>query len=103
MKKRNFKAKKHRDWRQLLLNRDKGCIICGETKNVQAHHLVPACKKYREYEFDVDNGVMLCPMHHMWGIMSAHKNPIWFVCWLEDNRQEQFILASCRIEEKNEV
>ncbi len=100
MKKRNFRLKAHKDWRSKLLSRDGGCIICGVVKGSAAHHLLPACKKYDQYEYDVDNGVMLCSTHHIWGIMSAHKNPFWFYLWMLNNRPAQLFLALKRLQDE---
>ena len=35
--------------------------------------------------WDVDNGICLCVVHHVFGNFSAHKAPIEFYFWLEDN------------------
>ena len=91
--------KEHTDWRQKLMDRDNGCIICGESKGANAHHLLPDCVKYREFQFDPSNGVMLCPAHHLWGIMSAHKNPFWFARWMRINRNAQYALTIRRLQE----
>lgn len=91
MKRRNFNLKAHKEWRQKLLDRDKGCIICQETKKILAsHHLLPESKKYEEWNRDVDNGVILCPSHHIWGVDSAHKNPMWFSRWMRIHRNKQY-------------
>ncbi len=97
MQKRNFNRKEHREWRQKLIDRDKGCIICGATKMMSAHHLLPDCVKYREFQFDPTNGVILCPGHHIWGIMSAHKNPLWFRKWMFLHRLGTLQLAEDRL------
>lgn len=98
MKRRNFNLKAHKEWRQKLLDRDGGCIICGETeKRLASHHLIPECKKFSKYALDPNNGVILCPTHHLWGIMSAHKHPFWFSRWMRINRNAQYALAIRRI------
>jgi 5-methylcytosine-specific restriction endonuclease McrA len=45
-----------------IIDRDKACIFCGRTKNLQTHHLVP-----REYEgsHDEDNLGAACRHCHM--------------------------------------
>lgn len=103
MKKRNFNLKAHKEWRQKLIDRDKGCIICGATKLICAHHLIPECKLFSRYATDVDNGVMLCPTHHIWGIYSAHKHPFWFANWMMENRPEQYYLAVRRIGDPDDL
>ena len=97
MKKRNFSLVRHRIWRQSLLDRDGGCIVCGDLNRAAAHHLLPACKRYSEWEYDIDNGVMLCSNHHIWGIDSAHKNPIWFYRWMSVHRPVQLSSALSRL------
>tara|TARA_R110000764_G_scaffold233706_1_gene327102 strand:- start:77 stop:385 length:309 start_codon:yes stop_codon:yes gene_type:complete len=97
MKKRNFKSKDHKEWRAQLMDRDVTCIVCDQGSYLNAHHLIPACKKYGEYEYDVDNGVMLCPSHHTLGLESAHKNPFWFYLWMKANRPLLLELALSRM------
>ena len=99
MQKKSYTRKAHLEWRKKLIERDKGCIVCGETHSMNAHHLVPDCVKYREFQFDPSNGVMLCPTHHLWGIMSAHKNPFWFRMWMKKHRLGTLQLAEDRIED----
>lgn len=99
MKKRNFHLKEHRKWRELLLERDGGCAVCNETEKVLAsHHILPECLKYKKYATELMNGIILCPTHHIWGIMSAHKHPLWFVDWLKKNRPDQYNWAMERID-----
>lgn len=74
-------AKLDREWRYAVLKRDRGCAICGKYDGrMNAHHLIP--KEFKEYRWDVDNGMILCVHHHTLGKLSAHKNPVWFVMWL---------------------
>ncbi len=75
------------------------CAVCGQTKFIQAHHLLPK-ERYPEYQFEPYNGVSLCPSHHKWGKLSAHRNPLWFAWWLCENRQGQYNWAMERIERK---
>ena len=76
--------KLHKLWRAGVLLKDNGyCQICGPDKYnkvLNAHHLIP--KEFKEYRWDVDNGMILCVNHHTLGRFSAHKNPFWFVHWL---------------------
>ena len=100
---RRKKTKELKEWRDKLIERDDGCIICGETNHMNAHHLIPFSKKYEKWNHDVDNGVMLCPTHHMWGIDSAHKNPFWFFLWMKIHRDEQLELALNRLVDFDEI
>jgi 5-methylcytosine-specific restriction endonuclease McrA len=60
-----FTRKKSGHWSELsvkIINRDKACIFCGRTKNLQCHHLIP-----REYggTHDEDNLGAACRRCHM--------------------------------------
>lgn len=84
-------TKEHKDWRKRLIERDKGCVICGQKAKIAAHHLIP--KEYEEYRSDINNGVMLCFKHHMkYGFyISPHSHgAMLFAIWLLNNRKEQF-------------
>lgn len=65
------------------------CAVCGSTKNLNAHHLLPK-ERYPEFKFKRINGLALCPNHHKFGRYSAHRNPIWFALWLEFERPKQY-------------
>lgn len=88
-------AKLHREWAKKIRERDKWCQICGpglalaegwKAPKLAAHHLIP--REFDEYRWDIDNGMLLCVHHHVWGKFSAHKNPIWFADWLIMNRYD---------------
>lgn len=88
-------AKLHEIWRNAVLKRDDGCCqICPRdrtfkpVKRLNAHHLIP--KEFTEWRWDVDNGMTLCVYHHKFGKFSAHKNPVWFVWWLTNNKIELY-------------
>jgi membrane protease subunit (stomatin/prohibitin family) len=51
----------YREWRAAVLDRDRKCVRCGETKNsyLCAHHIKDVTK-YPELHFSVGNGVILC-------------------------------------------
>lgn len=66
-------------WREAVLKRwGNKCIVCGETKLPNCHHIVPK-EMFSILRYDPINGVVLCPSHHKFGKFSAHKNPLWFV------------------------
>lgn len=91
--------KDYMKWREDVLARDGGCVVCPEhkrkLKNCNAHHLIP--NNFKEYSLKVDNGLSLCPSHHTLGKYSAHKNPIWFIKWLSKNRPEVYWIAIDRL------
>ena len=109
MSKENRKL--HEEWRKKVYARDKWCQICGpvaygtvpttgvvlyqKQKRLNAHHLIP--KEFKEYRWDVDNGMTLCVHHHTLGRFSAHKNPVWFNQWLRNCRPEILKLALLRL------
>lgn len=58
----------YKKWRKRVFSRDRfQCLICGEKKGIQAHHIKPF-ERYPELRFLVSNGITLCSSHHsqMW-------------------------------------
>lgn len=53
-------------WREDVLKRDsRRCRICGATKNLEAHHIIPvAADKDAKYIYDRNNGITLCHTCH---------------------------------------
>ena len=65
------------------------CVICGETKMPNAHHLIS--RKVFKYRWDVSNGLTLCPDHHEFSVKcSAHTAPWAIEEWMKENRPEQY-------------
>jgi len=89
LEKREIK-KKFAEWSKLVKERDGfKCVICGETKRLNSHHILP--RELREFRFDLMNGISLCPKNHQFSRKnSAHGNSFVFIIWLEKNRPEQF-------------
>lgn len=68
---------------------DNKCVVCGDTKLLNAHHIIP--REIKELRFKIENGISLCPLHHQFGLkISAHRNPFAFFAWLVINRPEQY-------------
>jgi len=83
-------------WADKVKSYWQGCAICGETKRLNAHHLIP--KEIKEHRFDIENGIALCPKHHRFSFkLSAHQNPIAFVMWLEENLPEKLKIIKSKI------
>lgn len=91
MPKRKYN-KAHKDWSKEVKERDNNkCVICGETKNLNAHHLIPW--EIEKFRFNVMNGITLCAKHHT--RYSYHISPhsdgsFLFFVWLMENSPYQF-------------
>ena len=87
-----------REWCENVRARDGfRCQVCGRTGVTNAHHIL--CKeRYPEFKLDTDNGITLCPGHHRFGRLSAHRNQLWFSEWLKENFRDLWELAIRRIE-----
>ena len=70
------KTRKDKAWAILVKERDKACVICGEIKRLNAHHIIP--REVKETRWLLENGVSLCPGCHKFRVNSAHRNPLWF-------------------------
>ncbi|MCK9428748.1 MAG: HNH endonuclease [Candidatus Omnitrophica bacterium] len=81
--------KRYKEWGNSVKDRDgRACVICKETKLLNAHHIIP--REIPEFRWDVDNGVSLCPKHHKFNFkFSAHRNPLAFLLWFLYNRTAQ--------------
>jgi hypothetical protein len=89
---RTAKRKNLSEWSKQVRERDGECIVCKSKNHLNAHHIL-AKETYEEFMFENQNGVSLCPIHHKFGKYSAHKNPIWFVKFLQDFRADQYTWA----------
>jgi hypothetical protein len=59
------------------------CEYCGTDKNLNSHHIYS--RSNRSVRWDESNGVSLCVAHHTFSSgFSAHKTPLEFVYWLEE-------------------
>ncbi|OYD08520.1 HNH endonuclease [Paludifilum halophilum] len=59
------RSSEYRRWRRNVLARDnERCVLCGSTREPQAHHLF-SFAKYRDYRYEEGNGVTLCARHHL--------------------------------------
>ena len=93
---RLHKKKLHKIWAEAVkLKFDNRCVLCGETKRLNAHHIIP--KEVDDTRYDVDNGIALCPKHHKFGKYSAHRNGFWFTLWLEEHYPCQYELLKEKI------
>lgn len=53
----------YRKWRIAVIRRDKVCMVCGNRKHRQAHHINHATY-FKELRFVPSNGVCLCNKCH---------------------------------------
>jgi len=96
--KKGVVAKKDKEWREAVMTRDRCCRICKKADGrLNAHHLIP--KQFKEFRWDVENGIILCFQHHKVGKYSAHQNAIWFTEWLFNHRRWQYDYAIMKIYE----
>ena len=69
------------------------CDVCSKREYLNSHHIVG--RRNRTLRWDCRNGVALCPLHHLFGLESAHEDPLWFREWLEENRWEDYQYLYC--------
>lgn len=76
-------------WSEIIRFRDKNkCVLCGNYKYVQAHHLIS--RKYAPTRYDINCGVSVCSGCHVFRMTSVHVAPWILYEWLEKNRPEQY-------------
>lgn len=104
-----IKRRLFKKWSEAVLTRDNyTCQYCGIKKGdinkngkivkIDAHHLVSRnAQKNSILNFDLLNGIALCPTCHKWGGNSFHKNPVKTIDWLRRYYTEQYnyILDHC--------
>lgn len=57
------RGKEHAKWALKVLRRDRRCVRCGTTKDLQAHH-IEHWKTHPDKRYDTDNGATLCMYCH---------------------------------------
>lgn len=82
--------KRLKQWSIDVRNRDGNkCSICGVTKYIHAHHILP--KEVKEFKFDIENGIAICAKHHRYSReISGHANSFTFMIWFMENRKSQY-------------
>lgn len=76
-------------WTLACLKKQDSCIVCSREDTLNVHHIVS--RSNRATRWDIDNGAVLCAGHHALGQVSAHKNPLWFMDLLIEQRGEKAI------------
>jgi 5-methylcytosine-specific restriction endonuclease McrA len=72
------------------------CCVCGSSNDLNSHHLIPK-ERFPQFQYDLANGIAVCPNCHKFGSYSAHRHPIWFSEWLRANRPDQFAYVTDRL------
>lgn len=75
------------------------CAICGQEDGIlnakgnkvalHRHHIIDK-KCGSLYKYDPMNGIKVCPRHHLYSLMSFHRDPIHTMKWLEINHPDIF-------------
>ena len=69
-------------WGKIVRERDRRCLHCGNTQNLQAHHLFR--RGISATRYNLDNGLTLCSSCHTFNYkFSAHKTEQTFKIWAE--------------------
>jgi len=94
---RTAKRKSLAQWSKDVRDRDGNkCVVCGKTEYIQSHHLIPK-ERFKQFMFEIDNGIALCPSCHKYGSYSFHRNPLWACDWLQKNRPQLYQAALWRV------
>lgn len=92
-------------WKDSVRARDGNtCQVCKkalEGVNNQAHHIIP--RQFHTLRHDLLNGINLCYYHHSIGKFSPHKNALWFVEWLKENKKEQYEYLLQKLKEDEDL
>jgi len=69
-------------WGRMVRERDKRCLVCGNTQNLQAHHLFR--RGISSTRYSLDNGQTLCSSCHTFNFkFSAHKTEQSYKIWAQ--------------------
>lgn len=55
---------------------------------LHAHHFIG--RRNLRLRWNLQNRIWLCPIHHDFGVLSAHNDPEWFREWMLKYRKEDF-------------
>ena len=87
-------------WSEYVRKRDKHCQWkgCKKKEVLHAHHIIG--RRGRSTRYLLQNGVALCPLHHTFGINSAHQSSILLDDWLRQTdikRYKDLLARSNRV------
>lgn len=87
---RRERNKKDKSWRLAVREQARNkCQVCDAIGKLDCHHILPK-ERYKEFRTENINGVLLCSLHHKFGKLSAHRNPVWFCRWLEEQQTDKY-------------
>lgn len=76
------------------------CEFCGKKRGednghgiinkLDSHHMLSRKIKDNPLKFHIENGVLVCPFHHKFGIPSFHRDPVTTIDWLLKNRPQSY-------------
>lgn len=100
---KRLKNKKDKEWaiavKDLYFNK---CAVCGETKRLNAHHIIP--RELQEFRHELVNGIALCPKHHWFSFeLSPHRNPFEFFIWWINKYPNQYEQLSNKLTYQREL
>ena len=75
-------TKEYHKWKEKVIERDKKCLICGNTKHLNSHHINSA-SYFPNERFNIENGVTLCHNHHTM-FHNSYKNSYRQKCTKKD-------------------
>ena len=64
------------------------CEYCGSERYLNSHHIFS--RSNHSVRWDLENGMCLCPSHHVLGNFSAHKAPLEFSDWIKETRGDEW-------------
>lgn len=92
------------NWSKKVRERDGNkCVLCNSTDHIQAHHIFQK-KLFKDYRFELNNGISLCNKHHAFGRYSVHRGIGDFLLfeYLRESRPEQYKFIKKTLKELHE-
>jgi hypothetical protein len=72
-------------WRYAIYKQGNNvCEYCKKEGQLNAHHIFS--RSNFSVRWDLDNGISLCPEHHIYGNESFHKSPAEMLEWIKEKR-----------------
>jgi len=88
-----WKTRADAAWGELIHRRNECAVGVGCAGNLEAHHLISRSNVCQRH--DPENGILLCSKHHKFDPkLSAHKAPMAFSEWVQNNLPEAWAYCS---------